>query len=67
MGEGLMDKLTARLGMLWRYIRRVSGDDAYERYLKHQASAHPQEAPLSRKAFFRREQEKKWDGIRRCC
>lgn len=62
-----MDKLRTRLGLFWRYIRRVSGDDAYERYLKHQASAHSQDAPLSRKAFFRREQEKKWDGIRRCC
>jgi len=62
-----MDKLRTRLGMFWRYIRRVSGDDAYERYLKHRASAHPQDAPLSCKAFFRREQEKKWDGIRRCC
>ena len=62
-----MDKLSAGLAVFWRYIRRVSGDDAYERYLKHHAFAHPQDAPLSRKAFFRREQEKKWDGIRRCC
>jgi uncharacterized short protein YbdD (DUF466 family) len=51
----------------WRAIRRLSGDDAYERYLRHHALAHPDETPLSRKAFFRGEQERKWNGVRRCC
>jgi uncharacterized short protein YbdD (DUF466 family) len=52
---------------LWGLMRRLSGDDAYERYLRHHAAAHPGEAPLSRKEFFRREQERKWSGVRRCC
>lgn len=52
---------------LWRMIRRLSGDDAYERYLRHHAEAHPCEAALGRKEFFRREQERKWNGVRRCC
>ena len=52
---------------LWRFIRRLSGDDAYERYLAHHAAAHPEEPPLSRKAFFKQEQERKWAGVRRCC
>lgn len=51
----------------WRFVRRVSGDDAYERYLRHHAAAHAGERPLSRKAFFQREQDRKWGGIRRCC
>ena len=52
---------------LWRLIRRLSGDDAYERYLAHLRAAHPERIPLDRKAFFREEQERKWNGVRRCC
>jgi len=56
-----------RLNALWNAIRRLSGDDAYERYLAHHAAAHPGEPVLSRKEFFKGEQERKWGGIRRCC
>ncbi|MGD9786347.1 MAG: YbdD/YjiX family protein [Sulfuricellaceae bacterium] len=59
--------MKARLHALWRMIRRLSGDDAYERYLAHHAAAHPGEPPLSRREYFKREQERKWGGIRRCC
>jgi uncharacterized short protein YbdD (DUF466 family) len=52
---------------LWSALRRLSGDDAYERYLTHHAQAHPDEIALNRKAFFRCEQERKWNGVRRCC
>ncbi|MCL4470280.1 MAG: YbdD/YjiX family protein [Gammaproteobacteria bacterium] len=62
-----MDKLRARLDVFWRYIRRVSGDDAYERYLRHHTEVHPHEMPLGRKEFFKREQDRKWSGVRRCC
>jgi uncharacterized short protein YbdD (DUF466 family) len=55
------------LRKLWRMIRRLSGDDAYERYLRHHGEAHPHEQKLSAKEFFRREQERKWNGVRRCC
>jgi len=48
-------------------VRQVSGDDAYERYLAHHAAAHAGEPPLSRKAFFVEDQERKWGGVRRCC
>ena len=55
------------LHKIWQLIRRLSGDDAYERYLRHHAEAHPCETALDRKEFFRREQERKWNGVRRCC
>jgi len=58
---------TTWLSRAWAFLREVSGDDAYERYLRHQAEAHPGERPLSRKAFFGQELERKWSGIRRCC
>ena len=57
------------LRMLWQWLRAVSGDDAYERYLAHHAHAHAHagEPPLTRRAFFLAEQERKWRGINRCC
>ena len=55
----------------WASIRQLSGDDAYERYLKHYAEHHADalegKLPLSKEAFFREWQDKKWNGIKRCC
>jgi len=59
--------LKTKLTIAWNVVRRLSGDDAYERYLAHHADAHANEVPLSRKEFFKREQERKWSGVRRCC
>ncbi len=52
---------------LWNIIRRLSGDDAYERYLAHHAAHHPDPPPLSRTAFFKQWQDEKWKGVKRCC
>ncbi|MBU3736066.1 MAG: YbdD/YjiX family protein, partial [Methylobacterium sp.] len=35
-----MKPLTDLLRLLWRSVRRLSGDDAYERYLAHHAAHH---------------------------
>ena len=51
----------------WSYIRAVSGDDAYERYLVHHAAAHPGQEPMGRKAYFNECQRQKWTGVTRCC
>jgi len=59
--------LREHLRSLWAYVREVSGDDAHERYLIRHAQAHPDVPPLSRQAFFAAEQDRKWDGIKRCC
>jgi uncharacterized short protein YbdD (DUF466 family) len=49
-------------------VRQLSGDDAYERYLLHWQTHHADAAgPMDRKTYFRTEQERKWNGIRRCC
>ncbi|MCL5668755.1 MAG: YbdD/YjiX family protein [Gammaproteobacteria bacterium] len=50
-----------------RTLRQLSGGDAYERYLSHHAQAHHDEIPLNRREFFKQEQERKWNGVRRCC
>jgi uncharacterized short protein YbdD (DUF466 family) len=52
---------------LWKYIRAVSGDDAYERYLDHLAAHHPGEQPVTRKVYFAERQRQKWTGVTRCC
>jgi len=61
------------LRTLWKAVRRLSGDDAYERYLEHHTRSHAHgdghecTGPLSRAEFFKQWQEQKWDGIKRCC
>jgi uncharacterized short protein YbdD (DUF466 family) len=51
----------------WSYLRTVSGDDAYERYLAHHSAAHSGEALMSRKDYFTEMQRRKWSGVSRCC
>ena len=52
---------------LWHYLRQVTGDDAYERYIAHQNLAHAGEAPLTRPQFFKLRQDEKWSKVSRCC
>lgn len=59
--------MTRRFKALWAALRRLSGDDAYDRYLAHHRAAHRDERPLSRREWFRREQDRAWGGVRRCC
>lgn len=59
--------LMNKLYQLWRGIRTLMGDDAYERYLRHHIHAHPACMPLSRKAYFLKTQQRRWDKINRCC
>jgi uncharacterized short protein YbdD (DUF466 family) len=54
-------------GALWRLLRRISGDDAYERYLEHCRRFHPDRPLPDRRAFFAARQAGKWSGIARCC
>ena len=52
---------------VWRAVRQLSGDDAYERYLRHCAENHPDEPLLSKQEFFKQWQDGKWQGVKRCC
>lgn len=52
---------------VWRVIRELSGDDAYERYIAQHATNYPDIKPLARKDFFLYQQQQKWSGIQRCC
>jgi uncharacterized short protein YbdD (DUF466 family) len=55
-----------RLFELWKLVRALATDDAYERYLVHHAAAHGG-APLSRREFYLGQQQRKWTGVSRCC
>ncbi|RFC33448.1 MAG: Uncharacterized short protein YbdD, DUF466 family [Candidatus Nitrotoga sp. SPKER] len=52
---------------VWRTIRELSGDDAYERYITQHTTNYPDTPPLTRKDFFLCQQQQKWRGIQRCC
>lgn len=63
-----MKRLLGGLNGLWRGVRCMMGEDAYERYLMHWRERHEGEGdPLDRRAFFKQQQERKWSGIKRCC
>jgi uncharacterized short protein YbdD (DUF466 family) len=59
--------MSKRLRYLWSLLRALATDDAYERYLEHHGQAHAGVAPLSRRAFYLGEQQRKWTGVSRCC
>jgi uncharacterized short protein YbdD (DUF466 family) len=49
------------------WLRGVTGDDAYDKYLEHHARNHPDTSPMTREVFFAFLLEQKWSGINRCC
>jgi uncharacterized short protein YbdD (DUF466 family) len=51
----------------WDFVRQVSGDDAYERYLEHASREHPDRPPMPRNEYYRFRTEQKWSRITRCC
>ena len=61
-----MNKILAATYKLWQTL---NGETAYLRYLAHWQNQHVAEGaqPLSRKAFFASETQRKWNGIKRCC
>lgn len=66
--------MIGKLKTIWKGLRRLSGDDAYEQYLKHYEEHHASSAeyggdalPLSKAEFFKQWQEQKWNGVKRCC
>ena len=62
---------------LWSFLRQLVDDDAYERYRAHHEQLHQQregglachanEPALGRRAFYREQQLRKWNGLQSCC
>ncbi|HEY6643883.1 YbdD/YjiX family protein [Povalibacter sp.] len=56
-----------RLQTLWQFLRTLATDNAYEQYLQHHRGAHADQPPMSRRAFYLHQQQRKWSGVQRCC
>ncbi|MFL6580073.1 MAG: YbdD/YjiX family protein [Burkholderiales bacterium] len=63
----MLERLKFRVRRLWQYLREVSGDDAYERYVAHHEIAHAGQQCLTRRQFFAQRQDEKWSKVSRCC
>lgn len=62
---GELRHVAGRLG--W-YLREVSGESDYERWVAHQREHHPHEEPMDRRAFERfRMDDRDRNPRARCC
>ena len=56
------------LGKVVWYVREVSGESAYDRYVAHRLACHPDEQVMSRRDFYRwRMDERDANPGSRCC
>jgi uncharacterized short protein YbdD (DUF466 family) len=56
------------LKTVWWYLREVSGETAYDRYVAHARDEHPGEPVMSRRDFERRRQDARETQTQaRCC
>lgn len=62
-----MQRLTSFFSVAWSVVRSLATDDAYDKYLAHHARAHADAPPMSRRAFYMKQQQAKWTGVSRCC
>jgi uncharacterized short protein YbdD (DUF466 family) len=54
-------------GVRW-YLREVSGESGYDRYVEHMRRDHPAQPVMSRRDFERRRQDQREERPRaRCC
>jgi len=59
--------MKTRLRTVWKFIRELATDDAYDTYLARHRATHPDVPALGRREFYLSEQHRKWSGIQRCC
>ena len=54
-------------GVRW-YLREVTGESAYDRYVEHMRRDHPDQAVMTRREYERRRMEQREANPRaRCC
>jgi uncharacterized short protein YbdD (DUF466 family) len=51
----------------WTWLRQVSGDAAYENYLRSTRRSASQQPPLSRAQFYLDALERRYSATSRCC
>ena len=56
------------LSTVWWYLREVSGESKYDRYVEHARVEHPGAPVMSRREFERRRQDARENQTQaRCC
>jgi uncharacterized short protein YbdD (DUF466 family) len=62
----MRERIASFWALVWRTLRAITGDDAYERYAEHERSH--RRTPLDRRAFYVTEQDRRFSsGPTRCC
>ena len=46
----------------WEYLKEISGENAYDRYLVVHAATHPDKPAMSRSEFYRWRQDDKYNN-----
>jgi len=46
----------------WEYLKEISGENAYDRYLLVHMATHPEKPPMSRGEFYRHRQDEKYNS-----
>jgi len=62
-----MAELRSAVARLWWWLRQVSGDAAYERYLETAARRGARGRVVSREEFYVEMLRRKYTGVSRCC
>jgi uncharacterized short protein YbdD (DUF466 family) len=65
-----MNTLARFIAAVRRWFEYLNGDAAYREYCRHWRTHHAGErtaSPPTRAEFFRAEQQRRWNGVRRCC
>ncbi|MCK9605976.1 MAG: YbdD/YjiX family protein [Methylomonas sp.] len=64
----MKQNLKSAASFIFKLWQSWNGEAAYQRYLTHWRRQHTSEGrPLTRKAFFAAETQRKWNGVKRCC
>ena len=52
-----MLRIPRSIKFFWWYLKEISGENAYDLYLKRHRATHPGKQPLGRGEFYRRRQD----------
>lgn len=64
----MKQNLKSAASFIFKLWQSWNGEVTYQRYLTHWRQQHTSEGrPLTRKAFFAAETQRKWNGVKRCC
>ena len=47
---------------IWDYLKEISGENAYDRYLTVHAATHPDKRAMTRGEFYRARQDEKYNN-----